>query len=70
MDNAKGSKMKTYQEAVFQIALKHAHAIRGGGHRSEYVGERMVAWIYGVTLEELEEAVVDQHVFAWQESAK
>jgi hypothetical protein len=62
--------MKTYQEAVWKLALTHARHEMGGGMRHYVDGLDTVAWLFEVSEQRVQKDVDKVFEEAWRVSGK
>jgi hypothetical protein len=62
--------MKTYQEAVWKLALEHSHHIMGGGMRGHVEGLETVAWIFELSEKQVQKDVDKVYKEAWRFAGK
>lgn len=61
---------KTYQEVVWQLALDSAHNLLNGGYDKWPDGITTIAWIYGVSVPDIEDAMKSVEADAWKAAQK
>jgi hypothetical protein len=62
--------MKTYQEAIWKLALKHAFYDMGGGYPRAVEGLGTVAWIFEVSRNQVQKDVDNALKEAWKVAGK
>ena len=63
--------MKTYQEAIWKLALKHVHHQMDGGMRYHYfAGLQTVAWIFEVSEKQVQKDADKVLKEAWKVAGK
>jgi hypothetical protein len=62
--------MKTYQEAVWKLALTHACHDMGGGYPRAVAGLDTVAWIFDVSEKQVQKDVDKAFKEAWKVAGK
>jgi hypothetical protein len=62
--------MKTYQEAIWKLALEHARYDMGGGYPRAVAGLDTVAWIFDVSEKQVQKDVDKAFKEAWKVAGK